>query len=107
MVTKKFPQSTAMRLHERARGICEVMIPHAGCTGRAEHIHHRQLRKHGGRHSMENCVVICHRCHEWIHMHPAISYSHGWLVRSTDNPAFVRVQQGVTLLTERTPRDEP
>ena len=85
------PRAVAEAVHARAGGVCEVLIPWAGCTGSAEHIHHRQLRSQGGAHDLDNCLAICHRCHSFIHAYPARSYECGWLVRSVDSPADVVV----------------
>lgn len=74
-------------VHERSDYICEAMIREAGCTWKATDIHHRKLRSQGGEHTTVNCVFICRECHHYIHMHPAISYYNGWLVKSSHDPA--------------------
>ena len=79
----------AQAVTERAKGSCEAMIRDAGCTGSVDHLHHRKLRSQGGKHEVPNLVGICHMCHHWIHMHPAISYTHGWIVKSTKDPQTV------------------
>ena len=44
------------------------------------------LRSQGGGHTVQNVVHICSTCHYWLHMHPAIAYTNGWLVKSTRDP---------------------
>lgn len=82
----RMPREVAEQVAERAQGMCEIMSPDTGCTGRAEHMHHRQLRSQGGGHTVQNVVHICSTCHYWLHMHPAIAYTNGWLVKSTRDP---------------------
>jgi hypothetical protein len=82
------PPEVAEAVIERADYACELMKPGV-CTGRGEQIHHRKLRKHGGEHSLANCVLLCRACHhEWVHAHPAWSYEAGWLVKSNDVPVW-------------------
>lgn len=64
---------------DRAHGRCEAGITAAGCTGRAEHVHHMQLRSQGGSDDIANLLAVCHRCHGHIHANPAESYEMGWL----------------------------
>lgn len=85
------PGGVARMVIARADGHCEAMIIAAGCTGRAEHLHHRKLRSQGGEHTVENVVHICHRCHRWIHHHPAQSYEWGLLVKGSHDPELVQV----------------
>ena len=82
----RIPREVAEIVAERAQGMCEIMDPQTGCNGRAEHMHHRQLRSQGGEHTVENLVHVCSACHHWLHMHPAIAYTNGWLVKSTRDP---------------------
>ena len=81
----KFPPDVAKVVLSRSNGACEALVT-SSCVGRGQHIHHRKLRSQGGRHSIENCVSICHMCHDWIHANPGISYEWGWLVKSYDHP---------------------
>lgn len=71
---------------ERSRGLCEVCG-----AARAESVHHRLPRSHGGRWSPANCLHLCGHgtagCHGWIEQRRARSYRAGWLVRSTADPA--------------------
>lgn len=84
----RVPREVAELVVERAQGMCEIMSPATGCTGHAQHLHHRQLRSQGGEHTVVNLVHICSACHYWLHMHPAISYTNGWLVKSTRDPRY-------------------
>lgn len=81
----RIPKDVADVVVERADGWCEAMLPH-GCTGRAEHLHHRRLRSQQGGHEVANLIHICHMCHDWIHRNPRESYQRGLLVRSTCDP---------------------
>ncbi|WP_288833730.1 HNH endonuclease [uncultured Corynebacterium sp.] len=98
---KPMPPEVAEIVTERAQGMCEIMSPDAGCNGRAEQLHHRKLRKQGGEHTVENLVHICHHCHNYLHAHPAIAYTNGWLVKSTKNPRDIPVNRrgGFIMLT--------
>lgn len=84
----RVPREVAELVVERAQGMCEIMSTETGCSGRAEHMHHRQLRSQGGEHTVANLVHICSACHYWLHMHPAIAYTNGWLVKSTRDPRY-------------------
>jgi hypothetical protein len=77
-------------LARRSRGRCEVGIPIV-CTGRAEHPHHRKLKKQLGEDSLVNFLHVCWACHRAIHASPNYSYEHGFLVKSWQNPAEVEV----------------
>ena len=85
----RVPTEVAEVVNERAGGICEIMNPDAQCTGCREQLHHRKLRSQGGEHTVENLVGICHRCHYWLHNHPAIAYENGWLVKGAKDPALI------------------
>ena len=82
----RIPRDVAEIVAERAQGMCEIMDPQTGCNGRAEHMHHRKLRSQGGEHTVENLVHICSTCHDYVHRHPAISHTMGWIVRSSYDP---------------------
>jgi hypothetical protein len=68
---------------ERSGGMCEARTP--VCTGRYEHAHHILTRKRGGGDEPENLLATDHNCHEFIHAHPAVSLTKGWLRSSWDN----------------------
>lgn len=97
----RVPREVVEVVHERSQGVCEALIREAGCNGQAEHLHHRQMRSQGGQHLVVNIINICHLCHHYVHMHPAISYENGWLVKSTGNPAQAPVKRhgGFIVLT--------
>lgn len=60
---------------------CEVRLD--GCTTIPhETPHHRLQRSHQGPNELWNLVAVCPRCHSTIHLNPAWSYEHGWLLRS-------------------------
>ena len=85
-MAKRMPAKVARAVLDRAGGVCEANL-FPMCSGRAEHIHHRQYRSRGGEHTVENCAVICHVCHEWIHANPKESAALGWSVHACENPA--------------------
>jgi hypothetical protein len=60
---------------------CEAQIPDV-CSGRAEHRHHRLLRKHGGTDDRSNTTDLCHRCHGHVHANTGWAYSVGLLVHA-------------------------
>jgi hypothetical protein len=48
-------------------------------TGRGEHVHHIQMRSHGGSDDEANLLHVCQACHGAIHANPSLSYERGWL----------------------------
>lgn len=58
-------------------------------------VHHRKLRKHGGKDELTNLIALCSPCHNIapgsVHQNPRISYENGWLVHSWDDPAEIPV----------------
>lgn len=52
--------------------------------------HHRQLRSQGGKHTVENIVLMCGSgttgCHGFVHAHPAEARDMGWIVPSWEEP---------------------
>lgn len=67
---------------ERADWICEARWE--GCTGRAEHAHHRLRRSQGGKHTPNNLLAVCAWCHEQIHRNPAKAFDLGHLLKPGD-----------------------
>ena len=76
----------------RSKGRCELGVVF-GCRGKAEHLHHRRLRRHGD-HRACNLLHLCLLCHDWIHRNPEESYREGWLVKGHDDPASIRILRG-------------
>lgn len=74
-------QAVRLQVLERAKGRCEfeevtlaftgIRRALKGCSGRADHVHHRKPRSRGGSNSLANCCALCWRCHEYIHANPA------------------------------------
>ena len=96
-MAKKMPQSVYEAVFARAESdamhpACEATIRDV-CSFRATHWHHRKLRSQGGGHDVVNGLAVCDACHHFFHMHPALAYSKGWLVRSHLDPAYVPVQR--------------
>jgi hypothetical protein len=54
-------------------------------------VHHRKLRKQGGRDEITNLIALCSPCHNIapgsVHQNPKISYENGWLCPSWADPA--------------------
>jgi len=52
--------------------------------------HHRQLRSQGGKHTVQNLVLMCGSgttgCHGWTHAHPVVAADMGWIVLSWEEP---------------------
>lgn len=87
MSAKRMPPAVAEAVIDRADGWCECLVPGV-CTGRVEHLHHRQMRSQGGPHTVENLGGICAADHDFIHKHHAWAYEHGWLVHGWDTPSW-------------------
>ena len=68
-------------------GLCEARIKGI-CGGRADHRHHRKLRRHGD-HSPANMLPVCFRCHDHIHRNPRWAISYGLIIPSWDDPELI------------------
>jgi len=88
---KDIPPSARSSVQLRSHGRCEAGFDR--CGGRAAEMHHRKLRRFGD-HSPINLLHLCRHCHNEIHRHVAWSYDHGFLVRQSDDPAFIPVLSG-------------
>jgi 5-methylcytosine-specific restriction endonuclease McrA len=68
-------------LMARCHEWCETeMWVHSGpWRGRLEP-HHKLRRSQGGQNTMENVIMVCRPCHQWIHAHPCQAYELGLLV---------------------------
>ena len=57
--------------------------------------HHRKLRSQGGKHDVENLILLCGSgttgCHGWVHANPKEAYAGGFIVRSSKLPVSVPV----------------
>jgi 5-methylcytosine-specific restriction endonuclease McrA len=74
---------------ERAGGVCEYdsAVHHPRhdfgswrCSARAVHVHHRLPTSAGGKHDLANLRALCVEHHDFIHIHPTVSYENGWLI---------------------------
>jgi hypothetical protein len=68
-----------------------------GYTGRLE-AHHRRAKASGGSsaraHTQCACngVLLCRRCHEWVHLNPRKARAEGWIVlQSVARPGSVPI----------------
>jgi HNH endonuclease len=68
-------------------------------------LHHRKLKRRGGRDTPSNLIRIHHGCHnlntDSIHLNPATSLLRGWMVSSWDNPEetpFLRYNKVLVIL---------
>jgi hypothetical protein len=54
-------------------------------------VHHRKLKKQGGKDELCNLIALCSTCHNIapnsVHQNPKLSYEMGWMVPSWANPA--------------------
>lgn len=88
-----FTEETKAVVRRRSGNRCEAKL--SVCTTKAEHFHHRKLRR-SGDHRDVNCLHLCAACHDYAHAHPTFSYLMGLLVRSTQDPAKVLLRKGET-----------
>lgn len=66
-------------IEQRSSGRCEANTP--VCTSKARVIHHRLIKKQGGRGGRANGLHCCSACHGYIHLHPTEAYDAGWMIR--------------------------
>ena len=59
------------------------LVPEIRCFGPIDP-HHVLRRSQGGKDTVENLIAVCRAHHDWIHQHPAKSYSLDLLRRSGD-----------------------
>jgi hypothetical protein len=88
------------RVAWRSGGICEAHLP--GCKRIATVVHHRKRRSQGGTNDIANLMHLCagpwgDGCHEKIHRNPMLSFTCGFLVRSTEDPIEVPILVGLDL----------
>jgi len=76
----QFHPAARAEIERRSNRQCEVGTKF--CTIKGEHIHHRLRRSQGGGGTVQNGLMCCRACHDWIHANPAIAYEKGWLLRS-------------------------
>ena len=75
----RVPAEVVEEVALRSNGWCECR---PGCRDRAQCLHHRLPRSHGGADSVTNLLALSHRHHEHVHANPAESYRNGTLLRS-------------------------
>lgn len=86
-----FTEETKATVRRRSGNRCEARS--SVCTGRAEHFHHRKLRRFGD-HRVVNCLHVCSACHDYMHLKRVMAALMGWIVSGQKDPADVPVRQG-------------
>jgi hypothetical protein len=66
-------------------GRCQVGGP--GCTGWAEHGHHKRAKAQGGLDVESNCLAVCRRCHRYLHENPGFAAARGFILQRKDGAA--------------------
>ena len=62
----------------RFAGQCHI------CNDPGTAVHHRKLRSQGGDNSLDNLLLLCDSCHAYVHNHPALAVSAGYILRRDD-----------------------
>lgn len=88
MTTERMPRAIADAVIARAGGLCEALTPGV-CTTRGQHLHHRQLRSRGGKHTVPNLVLLCTACHTHLHLNVTEATERGLIVSTYADPADV------------------
>lgn len=77
------------QIAERSLGRCEIV----GCSRRAESVHHRIKRSHGGLWTLDNCLHVCGSgttgCHGRIEHEPLLALTLGYGLQTGEDPAVV------------------
>jgi hypothetical protein len=73
--------SVVRELRKRSGGMCEICH-----SSEAVHAHHKLMRSHGGKDTLENLLHVCAWCHHAAHSKPELAYEQGWLKHSWDTP---------------------
>lgn len=66
---------------ERSQGRCEAAIEGV-CVVQGSQVHHKRRRSQGGTDTVDNLILVCHRCHDHIHRYPAQATELGLLTRT-------------------------
>lgn len=64
------------QVETRQHGLC------LRCGGRGSEWHHRRGRRVLDKHTHCSCngVLLCRTCHSWVHGHPLLAMTSGWIV---------------------------
>lgn len=92
--TKKTPRKRTTKVNDELLALREAVILRAGnrcerceqlCEGsywgNAPHVHHVQLRSQGGSDTLDNLVLLCGRCHGFVHDNRKVAAEEGWIVQ--------------------------
>jgi hypothetical protein len=60
--------------------------------------HHRHKQEYGGKNRLYNLVLVCIRCHRWIHSHETLAAEEGWIVPADTAAVPLRRHDGWVLL---------
>lgn len=75
-------------VRERSAGLCEFErisgVLFRRCTERGVHVHHRKPRARGGSNNLENLVLLCQPCHNWVHGYPIEANRLGLLLHTNE-----------------------
>ena len=78
-----YPSSRAA-IYARAEGMCEAMAT-IRCERQGHQVHHIAGRQGPDPHRLDNLLLVCRHCHDFIHNQPELSYQRGWMVRRNGN----------------------
>ena len=72
-------------LAPRSYGPVRCNVDGPTCLGMATEVHHRKLRSQGGTNEFINLIIVCSKCHRYIHEHPAWAYERHLLLRQAES----------------------
>ena len=86
----EFSQADRRRIEKRDEDRCLMCARPVFGAGQ---VHHRQLRSQGGKHIVENGVLLCLWCHGWVHGNVRAAIESGFILPSwIDDPAMVAIK---------------
>lgn len=88
-------------LRKRARDCCERcgrFIKELGPNPHDGSRHHRHKQCQGGNNRLYNLVLVCVKCHRWIHAHEKLAAKEGWLLPCDTAAAPIKRHDGWAML---------
>jgi len=73
-------QKARAAVWERADGLCEAACT-IQCARRGQQVHHIAGRTGSDPHRLDNLLLVCGHCHDYIHDRPGEAYVNGWMRR--------------------------